>query len=151
MMNLTWLKWLIFSIYIWDTYKPAQVHDSECTASFKIWEHCWRSISCSSWQTTLYNTTQHQMILWHNYGTISSESPIMTQIVWCSLITKAGSKPDPYYGHENMDHLCACFITHLFVCPEYSYQCVTVTPLVTVTLCVPCSFALPFHSFLYIT
>jgi hypothetical protein len=30
-----------------------------------------------------------------------------------------GSKPDPYYGHENTARLCARFITHLFACPEY--------------------------------
>ena len=32
---------------------------------------------------------------------------------------QAGSKPDPYYGHKNTARLCARFITHLFVCPEY--------------------------------
>jgi hypothetical protein len=29
------------------------------------------------------------------------------------------SKPDPFYGHEHIARLCARFITHLFVCPEY--------------------------------
>ena len=32
---------------------------------------------------------------------------------------QAGSKPDPYYGHENMACLCARSIMHLFACPEY--------------------------------
>ena len=32
---------------------------------------------------------------------------------------QAGSKPDPYYSHKNMAHLCARSITHLFACPKY--------------------------------
>ena len=45
--------------------------------------------------------------------------PRKPKSVWCSLMTKAGSKPDPYYGHKNTVCLCAYFITHLFVCPKY--------------------------------
>ncbi|KAJ8581331.1 hypothetical protein M405DRAFT_868762 [Rhizopogon salebrosus TDB-379] len=26
---------------------------------------------------------------------------------------------DPFYSHEQVSRLCACFITHLFACPEY--------------------------------
>jgi len=29
------------------------------------------------------------------------------------------SKPDPFYGHEQIARLCGRFITHLFACPEY--------------------------------
>ena len=35
------------------------------------------------------------------------------------LINDQGRNPDPYYGHENMAHFCAHFITHLFACPKY--------------------------------
>ena len=34
-------------------------------------------------------------------------------------VAQAGSKFDPYYGHENTACLCARFIMHLFACPEY--------------------------------
>ena len=31
----------------------------------------------------------------------------------------AASKADPYYGHENIAHLCTQFIMHLFACYKY--------------------------------
>ena len=35
------------------------------------------------------------------------------------VVAQAGPKPDSYYGHKNTACLCAWFIMHLFVCPEY--------------------------------
>ena len=36
-----------------------------------------------------------------------------------STVAHAGYVPDPYYGHEHTDCLCAHFITHLFACNKY--------------------------------
>ena len=34
-----------------------------------------------------------------------------------TAVHATASKPDPFYGHEYIAHLCARFITHLFACP----------------------------------